>query len=131
MPARSSRSPTRDGALLDAGRRLPPLGRDDAATGERARQHIYFIGNGAQRDDGEPLRRRRLQERGASGAMAFNDASLLTAIGNDVAFDEVFALPLERLARAGDLLIAISSSGNSPNIVRALEAARGDGAVGS
>ena len=50
--------------------------------------------------------------------MAFNDASLLTATGNDVAFEEIFALPLERLARAGDLLIAISSSGNSPNIVR-------------
>ena len=51
--------------------------------------------------------------------------SLLTATGNDLAFDQVFALPLERLARAGDLLIAISSSGNSPNIVRALEVARG------
>ena len=50
--------------------------------------------------------------------------ALLTATANDVAFDEVFALPLSRVARAGDLLIAISSSGNSPNILRAIEAAR-------
>jgi len=41
-----------------------------------------------------------------------------------VAFEEVFALPLSRLARSGDLLIAISSSGNSPNILRAVDTAR-------
>ncbi len=58
------------------------------------------------------------------GFLAFNDVSLLTAIGNDVSFDEIFALPLGRLARAGDLVIAISSSGNSPNVIRALEKAR-------
>ena len=57
-------------------------------------------------------------------ALAFNDPSLLTATANDVAYDEVFSLPLERLGRAGDLVIAISSSGNSPNIVRALDVAR-------
>ena len=38
---------------------------------------------------------------------------------NDISFEEIFALPLSRLARPGDILIAISSSGNSPNIVRA------------
>jgi D-sedoheptulose 7-phosphate isomerase len=57
-------------------------------------------------------------------AMAFTDAALLTATSNDLSYDEVFALPLERLARQGDLAIAISSSGNSPNVVRALEAAQ-------
>lgn len=57
-------------------------------------------------------------------AMAFTDAALLTATSNDLSYDEVFALPLERLARKGDLAIAISSSGNSPNVVRALEAAQ-------
>ena len=61
---------------------------------------------------------------GALSAMAFNDPALLTATANDVAFDQVFALPLKRLARAGDMLIAISSSGNSANIVLALETAR-------
>jgi D-sedoheptulose 7-phosphate isomerase len=57
-------------------------------------------------------------------ALAFNDPAMLTATGNDLGFDQVFSLPLERLARAGDLLVSISSSGNSPNIVRALDAAR-------
>ena len=57
-------------------------------------------------------------------ALAFNDPALLTATANDLSYDQVFALPIERLARAGDLLITISSSGNSPNIVRALETAR-------
>jgi len=61
---------------------------------------------------------------GGLRAMAFNDPALLTAIGNDVTFDELFALPLRRLAHQGDLLISISSSGSSPNIIRALEAAR-------
>jgi D-sedoheptulose 7-phosphate isomerase len=56
--------------------------------------------------------------------MAFNDASLITAVGNDVAFEDIFALPLTRLAQRGDLLVAISSSGESPNVLRALEAAR-------
>jgi D-sedoheptulose 7-phosphate isomerase len=50
--------------------------------------------------------------------------SLLTAIANDFAYDEVFAFPLARLARAGDVLLTISSSGNSPNIIKAIEFAR-------
>ena len=50
--------------------------------------------------------------------------STFTAVGNDVAFAELFAIPLSRLARKGDLLIAISSSGNSPNILRALDVAK-------
>ena len=57
-------------------------------------------------------------------ALTFNDPALLTAASNDEGFDEVFALPLRRMAQAGDMLISISSSGSSPNIVRALEAAR-------
>src|SRR5262249_39923268 len=57
-------------------------------------------------------------------AMSFSDVALLTATSNDLAYDQVFSLPLERLARPMDLLIAISSSGNSPNIVRALDASR-------
>ena len=56
-------------------------------------------------------------------AISFSDASMLTATSNDLTFEETFSLPLERLARRGDLAIAISSSGNSPNVVKALEAA--------
>lgn len=49
---------------------------------------------------------------------------LMTAIANDISFDEVYAFQIERLANDFDLLIVISSSGNSPNIVRAVEAAK-------
>jgi D-sedoheptulose 7-phosphate isomerase len=86
-------------------------------------QHIYFIGNGASAMMASHFAADACKNAGLS-AMAFNDAALLTATANDVAFEEVFALPLRRIARAGDLLIAISSSGNSPNVLRALEAAR-------
>jgi D-sedoheptulose 7-phosphate isomerase/D-glycero-D-manno-heptose 1,7-bisphosphate phosphatase len=53
-----------------------------------------------------------------------NNVELMTAIANDLAFEELFAYQLESHARAGDVLIAISSSGGSPNIIRALEHAR-------
>src|SRR5215212_4770208 len=55
------------------------------------------------------------------------DTSLLTAAGNDLGFDEVFARQVEALARAGDLLVIHSTSGNSPNVLRAAEAARDKG----
>ena len=57
-------------------------------------------------------------------ALALNDVALLTASANDLAFAEVFAVPLSQLGCAGDLLITVSSSGNSPNIIRAIEVAR-------
>ena len=86
-------------------------------------QHLYLVGNGASAMMASHFAADACKNGGLS-AMAFNDASLLTATANDVAFEEVFSLPLSRLARAGDLLIAISSSGRSPNILRALDTAR-------
>lgn len=91
--------------------------------GQARGQHIYLVGNGASAMMASHFAADACKN-GALSAMAFNDAALLTATANDVAFEEVFALPLRRLARAGDLLIAISSSGNSPNILRAVEVAR-------
>lgn len=62
--------------------------------------------------------RRRLR------AMALGDnEGLLTAIGNDISYDEIFTLPLETHGRPGDLLVAISCSGTSRNVVRAVETA--------
>jgi D-sedoheptulose 7-phosphate isomerase len=52
------------------------------------------------------------------------DATLLTCVANDFGWDETFSRPLSGLARPGDILVAFSTSGNSPNVVRALEAAR-------
>ena len=63
-------------------------------------------------------------------AVALTDnVPLMTAIGNDVHFDQVFAEPLRNLARPGDVVVAISGSGNSPNIVAAIEYARSAGAT--
>ena len=94
---------------------------------------------------GEDLRHRRgtiyLVGNGASAAMAshfaadlaknahlhtqvFSDLSLITAISNDIGYDQVFALPLQRRAQAGDMLVAISSSGRSPSVLAAVEVAR-------
>ncbi|MFN8310693.1 MAG: SIS domain-containing protein [Chitinophagales bacterium] len=60
-------------------------------------------------------------------ATAFNDASLLTCLSNDYSYDEVFVKPIEMFGEPGDLLFAISSSGNSANIVNAAKAASAKG----
>jgi D-sedoheptulose 7-phosphate isomerase len=86
-------------------------------------QHMYLAGNGASAMIASHFAADACKNGGLS-AMTFNDPALLTATANDVSFGEVFALPLRRLGRAGDLFITISSSGNSPNILRALETAR-------
>ncbi|WP_066128925.1 phosphoheptose isomerase [Bordetella ansorpii] len=52
------------------------------------------------------------------------DTSILTAVGNDYGFDEVFERQVSALGQHGDILVALSTSGNSPNVVRAIEAAR-------
>ena len=68
---------------------------------------------GRFRRDREPLR-----------AMAFSDPSQLTCIANDFGYEDVFARQVAAHGKAGDLLVAISTSGGSPNILRAVDAAR-------
>lgn len=84
---------------------------------------VYFVGNGGSAMIASHMAVDATKNGGFRG-LALNDAAFLTAISNDISFDEVFALPLARLGQAGDLLITISSSGNSTNVVRALETAR-------
>lgn len=63
-------------------------------------------------------------ERGPRPAIALSaDSAVLTCIANDYAFDDIFARQVRGLAQAGDVVMAISTSGSSPNVVRALEAA--------
>jgi D-sedoheptulose 7-phosphate isomerase len=83
----------------------------------------YFIGNGASATMASHMALDCAKNAGIR-ALAFNDPASLTALGNDVGFDRCFAEPLRWHARAGDLLVAISSSGRSRNILVALEAAR-------
>lgn len=106
-----------DIAPIDAVRRWVDLAH---ATHVRSR-FVYFIGNGASAAMASHMAADACKN-GHLRALAFNDPAMLTATGNDFSYDEVFSLPLERLAEAGDLLVTISSSGNSPNIIRALDA---------
>ncbi len=64
---------------------------------------------------------------GGLTALAFNDGALLTCLSNDYGYERVFAEPIRQFGRPGDGLVAISSSGCSPNILRAVEAARETG----
>ena len=92
------------------------------ATHERGGS-VYIIGNGGSAGMASHMAADACKN-GHLRAMTFNDPALLTATSNDLSYDQIFSLPLERHSRPGDLLITISSSGNSPNIVRALEARR-------
>lgn len=93
---------------------------------------LYFCGNGGSAADAQHLATeyvvRYSRTRRAYPAVALTtDTSLLTAVGNDLGFQEVFARQVEALAKPGDLLIIHTTSGNSPNLLRAAEAARAKG----
>jgi D-sedoheptulose 7-phosphate isomerase len=84
---------------------------------------IMFVGNGGSAGIASHLAT-DFSKNGNLRSMAFNDASALTCLGNDLGYENVFAKQIEFHARAGDLLIAISSSGRSANILAAVKAAR-------
>ena len=73
---------------------------------------VFFIGNGGSAGMASHMATDACKN-GHLRALAFNDIALLTATANDLAYDQVFALPLERLSRSGDMVISISSSGLS------------------
>jgi phosphoheptose isomerase len=93
---------------------------------------LLVFGNGGSASDAQHLAAefvgRFQRERAAMAAIALTtDTSVLTSIGNDYAFDRVFARQIEALGRKGDAALGISTSGASPNVVAALDAARGLG----
>ena len=90
---------------------------------------LFFCGNGGSAADAQHLATeyvvRYMRSRRAYPAVALTtDSSLLTAAGNDLGFEQVFARQVDALAKPGDLLIIHSTSGNSPNVLRAAEVAR-------
>ena len=104
----------------------------DAAAGTLDRGgRLLACGNGGSMCDAmhfaEEWTGRFRKDRRALPAIAFSDPSQLTCIANDFGFDEVFARSVEAIGKPGDLLLAISTSGNSPNVVRAAEVARSGG----
>ena len=95
---------------------------------------VLVFGNGgsaadAQHFAAELVGRFETERRGWPAIALTTDTSALTAIGNDYGFDRVFARQLEALGKKGDVAIGISTSGNSPNVLRALEAANDRGLI--
>jgi D-sedoheptulose 7-phosphate isomerase len=116
-------------AFTDASQR--PLSADagfarwtEDALALRARhQTIFLIGNGASASMASHFAA-DLAKNGHVHTEVFTDLSLITAISNDMGYEHVYAEPLRRRGRKGDMLVAISSSGRSPNILAAVEVAR-------
>ena len=107
----------------------------DACTAAlRSGGKIMFCGNGGSAADSQHLAAeligRYKMERPAMRAVALTtDTSILTAVGNDYGYDDVFRRQVEGLAEAGDVLIGLSTSGNSRNVLRAFQQAKALGAT--
>ncbi|MDD2897635.1 MAG: D-sedoheptulose 7-phosphate isomerase [Desulfuromonadaceae bacterium] len=90
---------------------------------------LLVMGNGGSAADAqhfvaEIVGRFKMERRGLPAIALSTDTSILTAIGNDYGFERVFSRQVEALAAPGDLVVGISTSGNSPNVQCALELAR-------
>jgi D-sedoheptulose 7-phosphate isomerase len=90
----------------------------------KAGRKIFFFGNGGSAADAQHLAaelsgRFKKERRGLPGIALTTDTSALTAIGNDYEYDYIFERQVEALADKGDLLVGISSTGNSQNVLRA------------
>ncbi|QIG40043.1 SIS domain-containing protein [Microbacterium sp. 4R-513] len=120
----------------DAQRLLP----DVRAAGEmliaalEAGGTVYTLGNGgsaadAQHFTGELIGHYRRDRRPLRAVTLTTDATVSTCIANDYSFDDVFSRQVEALARPGDVVAAFTTSGRSPNVVKALEAARANEAT--
>jgi D-sedoheptulose 7-phosphate isomerase len=114
-----------------AGQRLDFADAATALMGRARATHdagnkLIFVGNGGSAAIASHMAT-DYSKNGGVRSLALNDASMLTCLGNDLGYDRVFAKQIELHARAGDLVIAISSSGRSANILNAVEAAAAAG----
>ncbi|WP_334502045.1 D-sedoheptulose 7-phosphate isomerase [Bradyrhizobium sp. AZCC 1678] len=120
----------RDAALLATAHKVAATIVDALRSGNR----LLIIGNGGSAADAQHIAAETMgrykKERPAYAAVALTtDTSALTAIGNDYSFERVFARQVEGLGMRGDVLMALSTSGRSPNILAALRMARERGLV--
>lgn len=102
------------------------------ATAVTSGHKVLSCGNGgsaadAQHFSSELLNRFELERPGLAALALTTDSSTLTSIANDYAYDEIFSKQVRALGQAGDVLLAISTSGNSPNVVAAIHAAHETG----
>jgi D-sedoheptulose 7-phosphate isomerase len=121
---------TQDATLLDAARKIA----DVIVSALRLGNKILIVGNGGSAADAQHIAAeivgRYKQDRPAFAALALTtDTSALTAIANDYGFEQVFARQVAGLGRRGDVLLALTTSGRSPNILAALRIARQRGLV--
>ncbi len=123
--------PLRTRATDGAGRTIDLATAFDQITGRMRAAHrdggkLMFVGNGGSAGIASHMAI-DYSKNGNLRALAFNDGAALTCLGNDLGYSQVFARQIELHGRVGDVLIAISSSGRSPNILNAVEAARATG----
>ena len=94
---------------------------------------VLFAGNGGSAADAmhfsEELVVRYAKDRRALASLALLDVTAVTCAGNDMGFEQIFSRQIEALARPGDVFVGITTSGNSPNILRAFAAAKKVGAI--
>ena len=119
-----------DSALSDTVVRLSAACTKSIASGGK----VMFCGNGGSAGDSQHLAAelvgKLVFDRPAMAGLALTvDSSALTAVGNDFGYEYVFSRQVEGLGRAGDVLVGISTSGRSKNVVKAMEAARERGIV--
>jgi D-sedoheptulose 7-phosphate isomerase len=93
---------------------------------------VLFFGNGGSAADAQHLAAELVGRFGPDrsalpGISLSTDTSILTALGNDYGYDKVFARQIEALGQAGDAAVAISTSGNSPSVLEAIDVARSKG----
>jgi D-sedoheptulose 7-phosphate isomerase len=121
---------TQDAALLATARKIA----DVIIAALRAGNKLLIVGNGGSAADAQHIAAeivgRYKQDRPAYAAIALTtDTSALTAIANDYGFEQVFARQVDGLGQRGDVLLALSTSGRSPNILAALRGARERGLI--
>lgn len=94
----------------------------------KAKGKVIIFGNGGSMSDAmhfaEELTGRYHQDRPPLPALALSDPAHLTCVGNDYGFDEIFARGVEAFAGANDVVIGLSTSGNSPNVIKAMTKAQ-------
>jgi len=112
----------RDGAAVTPDKGFATLCTLTEALRSSART-LFLVGNGASASMASHVAA-DLAKNGHVHTEVFSDLSLITAMANDIGYDHVFAGPLARRMHTGDMLVGISSSGNSPNVVKAVLKAR-------
>lgn len=93
---------------------------------QRMNSTIFFAGNGASASMSEHMSA-DLFKNGNVNTVCCSETAYITAIGNDISFEEIFAFKIRKSSHAGDMLVTISSSGNSKNIINAINAAHENG----